>query len=98
MVEEDLLEQIRHRAYEIWLSEGCPHGRDHIHWIRAEAEFREKFAAAHSDAFCRQGLHERAPDSAAGRATVSAPRADQGAKRRKSGQSTGRRSKPVRGS
>lgn len=98
MVEQDLLEQIRRRAYEIWLNEGCPHGRDHIHWIRAEAEFREKFAAAHLDASCRQGLHERPPDSAAGGATVSAPKADQAAKSRKPSRSTGRRSKAVRGS
>jgi hypothetical protein len=42
MAEETLLEQIQRRAYEIWLSEGCPLGRDGIHWVRAEAEFREK--------------------------------------------------------
>jgi hypothetical protein len=43
---EHLLDDIRTRAYEIWLSEGCPDGRDAIHWVRAEAEFREKLAAA----------------------------------------------------
>jgi DUF2934 family protein len=42
MTEGNLLEQIRRRAYELWLSEGCPHGRDRIHWLRAEAELREK--------------------------------------------------------
>jgi hypothetical protein len=26
------------RAYEIWESEGRPHGRDQEHWARAEAE------------------------------------------------------------
>jgi len=36
------MDQIRQRAYEIWLSEGCPDGRDRIHWVRAEAEFRER--------------------------------------------------------
>jgi hypothetical protein len=45
-MESDLIEAIRRRAYEIWESEGRPEGRDHIHWLRAEAEFREKLAAA----------------------------------------------------
>ena len=39
----DLVERIRARAYDIWLSEGCPSGRARIHWLRAEAEFREKW-------------------------------------------------------
>ncbi len=34
----DLLERIRSRAYEIWLEEGQPLGRDEEHWARAEAE------------------------------------------------------------
>jgi hypothetical protein len=34
----DLTERIRQRAYEIWESEGQPHGRNLIHWMRAEAE------------------------------------------------------------
>jgi hypothetical protein len=25
-------------AYFIWLSEGCPHGRDRDHWIQAEEQ------------------------------------------------------------
>lgn len=29
---------IAHRAWEIWLSEGCPEGRDVEHWLRAESE------------------------------------------------------------
>jgi hypothetical protein len=62
---KDLTKTIRQRAYEIWLSEGCPHGRDRIHWLRAEAEIRENFNAAHSSC-CKAGLHER-PLSARGR-------------------------------
>lgn len=31
-------EKIRLRAYEIWLSEGKPHGRDHEHWLQAERQ------------------------------------------------------------
>jgi hypothetical protein len=45
MTAETLIEQIKQRAYEIWLSEGCPPGRERIHWVRAEAEFREMLLA-----------------------------------------------------
>ncbi len=31
-------EAIRERAYNIWVREGCPHGRDHEHWVRAQIE------------------------------------------------------------
>ncbi len=41
MIDPDLMSKIRLRAYEIWQHEGCPQGRDRIHWVRAEAEFRE---------------------------------------------------------
>ena len=61
MAAESLLEQVRLRAYEIWLSEGCPVGRDRIHWLRAEAEFRERLVTR--SGFCFGGLHEPpAPD------------------------------------
>jgi len=55
---DHVLDQIRNRAYEIWLSEGCPNGRGNIHWVRAEAECREKLAAARSLGGCKGGLHE----------------------------------------
>ena len=57
MVAKTLKEQIQHRAYEIWVEEGWPIGRDHIHWVRAEAEFRERYAA--QKVSCNAGLHER---------------------------------------
>jgi hypothetical protein len=59
LTERDLIEAIRQRAYEIWLAEGCPHGRDHVHWLRAEAEFRERIAEAHAADRCKTGLHEK---------------------------------------
>lgn len=35
----DLLRrQIAERAYALWEEEGCPHGRDVDHWLKAEAE------------------------------------------------------------
>jgi hypothetical protein len=30
--------EIRELAYKIWLEDGCPHGRDLDHWLRAEGE------------------------------------------------------------
>ncbi len=33
-----VLESIRVRAYEIWQSENCPHGKDLEHWDRAKQE------------------------------------------------------------
>lgn len=33
-------EMIAKRAYEIWLSEGCPRGADVKNWLQAEAELK----------------------------------------------------------
>ncbi len=38
-------EVIRRRAYEIYEQEGCIHGRDQEHWLRAEAEVAGKRTA-----------------------------------------------------
>jgi hypothetical protein len=38
MINSDLTPQILKRAYEIWESEGRPHGRDKDHWFLAKAE------------------------------------------------------------
>jgi DUF2934 family protein len=38
MMDNDLTPRIHRRAYEIWESEGRPHGRDKAHWFLAEAE------------------------------------------------------------
>ncbi|WP_207484121.1 DUF2934 domain-containing protein [Arenibaculum pallidiluteum] len=37
-------ERIRQRAYDIWMSEGCPEGRHEEHWHRAAAELRAETA------------------------------------------------------
>jgi Protein of unknown function (DUF2934) len=46
-------EEIRYRAYMIWLVEGQPHGCADEHWHRAAAEVRElveqRSASAHAD-------------------------------------------------
>lgn len=34
----DITKEIALRAYYIWENEGRPHGREHSHWARAEAE------------------------------------------------------------
>lgn len=62
MIEPDLTGAIRRRAHDIWESEGRPEGRDRIHWIRAEAEFREKLAT-HNAGSCKGGFHEAPADA-----------------------------------
>ena len=37
-IEIQKLDQIRRRAYELYEQDGCEHGRDLEHWLRAEAE------------------------------------------------------------
>ncbi len=41
----NLDEAIRRRAYELYEQEGCIHGRDQEHWLRAEAEVAGKRTA-----------------------------------------------------
>jgi hypothetical protein len=36
-------DDIAARAYELFLVEGAPHGRDVEHWLRAEHELRERY-------------------------------------------------------
>lgn len=38
IMEMELIERIRERAYHLWEAEGCEHGRDMEYWCRAEAE------------------------------------------------------------
>jgi len=38
--------RIRDRAYQIWLSEGRPHGHDEAHWRQAAREIEAEEAAA----------------------------------------------------
>jgi hypothetical protein len=45
MGKNDHTVRIRQRAHEIWEKEGRPHGRDLIHWLRAEAEIHEGLKA-----------------------------------------------------
>jgi hypothetical protein len=35
-------EEIRELAYKIWQEEGCPHGSDVQHWLRAKMIWEEK--------------------------------------------------------
>jgi hypothetical protein len=36
---------IRHRSYEIWLRDGCPHGLAVQHWFEAKAELEAELCA-----------------------------------------------------
>jgi Protein of unknown function (DUF2934) len=44
-MEPDKEARIRERAYEIWVNEGRPHGRDAEHWQRAAAEINAESGA-----------------------------------------------------
>ena len=37
-------DEIRRIAYQLWLDEGCPHGRHLDHWFKAESIWREQQA------------------------------------------------------
>lgn len=37
---------IQERAYQIWLREGCPDGRDREHWRQAEEEVAQEYHAS----------------------------------------------------
>ena len=39
-------ERIRERAYQLWLEEGKPPGREHAHWERARKLLEEESRAA----------------------------------------------------
>ncbi len=39
-------QQVRQRAYELWLRDGMAHGRDSDHWYAAEGEVLAERAAA----------------------------------------------------
>ena len=49
MADETLEDRIRSRAFQIWLDEGEPEGRDVEHWERAKKEITEG-AQPHSGA------------------------------------------------
>ncbi len=38
-------EQIARRAHEIWVKQGCRHGRDQEHWLEAESQLKAELAA-----------------------------------------------------
>ena len=41
-----LEDMIRMRAYDIWIAEGCPKGREKDHWAQAAAEIEASIADA----------------------------------------------------
>ena len=43
-------EAIRERAYQIWVREGCPHGRDFDHWVQAQVELTAESIASNGGA------------------------------------------------
>jgi hypothetical protein len=62
-------DEIAAQAYQIYLREGCAEGRDMDHWLRAEAELRERFTSGNANAngngHAAIGGTERAQDTQA---------------------------------
>jgi Protein of unknown function (DUF2934) len=57
-------QQVRLRAYEIWLGEGMVHGQDWDHWHTAECELHiERAAAAMKAAERKRGRKNVKPKS-----------------------------------
>lgn len=69
-MDSDKEARIRERAYEIWVREGRPHGRDAEHWRKAEAEITagEQAAATSKPPADVPGDAPLAPGPAAGAA------------------------------
>jgi hypothetical protein len=73
MSDPNLEELIRQRAYAIWIREGRPDGRARIHWLRAEAELRERICIGSSGANVPRSLRRSSAENLAeGRAEKSA--------------------------
>jgi hypothetical protein len=45
MMDMNLEQQVRVRAYELWIRDGMTHGRDSEHWRTAECEVLAEHAA-----------------------------------------------------
>lgn len=73
-MDSDYERRIRERAYEIWVREGRPHGRDAEHWQRAEAEISSESGIAADRAAARSKPRSEAPPAAAPLHSRAAPR------------------------
>ena len=60
MIDTDLYppeDAIRLRSYLIWQQEGCPHGADLAHWLRAKEELeRERYSSVQHAVLLRKPL------------------------------------------
>jgi hypothetical protein len=63
-MDSDKEARIRERAYEIWVREGQPHGRDAEHWQKAEAEIVAESGAVADHAAAGSKPGTEAPSTA----------------------------------
>lgn len=65
---DDKSQRVRERAYQIWIEEGRPHGRDREHWFRAEREMEEgdETKLSHDHERHAQVRHDQVRDDQAG--------------------------------
>ena len=78
---DDKESKVRKRAYELWESEGKPHGRDIVHWLRAETELSKRLHAPCSTPAVKGGT----PVKTTGRASGEVVRTKKSARKSKSG-------------
>jgi hypothetical protein len=45
-MQQELEQQIRERAYHLWMADGCPEGEADRYWLTAEREVLAAFAAS----------------------------------------------------
>jgi Protein of unknown function (DUF2934) len=74
MAEDDSIEIVRLRAYQIWEHSGRPIGRDLDHWLQAELECQGA-GARRSRSAKRKSPGPKAPPKRAAKPARSAPRA-----------------------
>jgi hypothetical protein len=62
---DDVTERIRDRAYQIWLDEGQPTGRERAHWEQAARELGldQPSSSERADERVDEGLEETFPTS-----------------------------------
>jgi hypothetical protein len=57
-------EEIRLIAYRLWEEEGCPHGRDTEHWLKAESVWQDRQKNLRPEAILPGGRSNRPPQKA----------------------------------
>jgi hypothetical protein len=69
-VQQPTHERIQERAYQIWIREGCPHGRHAEHWQQAEFEIAAELRSQAKTETVRSEKGDAAPKKRPSRSRV----------------------------